>query len=322
MRSAVAFFFSAVFGIAFAAAGVVLALWVGMTVYRVELGFDWALWAWENSGLPLTVTPLELANGAIQPSTLIPTGMVAAVLCLVGLSSLRSARDALRPAGESSGGKAKLELKTPEPRVGRPLEGSLRLLHDPQPGQVFRVELSCGRTYQVHDDNRRREETGFFAQLDVAAVQNAEGWRLPFRFDVPVTAPASGAGGYPVGEDYCWSLAFYPADAAIAFPSRLPLTFGAAPQEELRAAEARETPEQKAAIEAVSRSLGMARGPLLPHEREQLRSLSPADLAMAQKVAGMPVKIMQGLLKWAFIVLFVLPALIMLLIYGAAMLLK
>lgn len=310
---------SAVFGVAFAALGIVLVSWVGLTVYRVELGVDWMMWVLGHSPIPLSDPPLELANAAVQDKKLIPWGILGAFLCLIGYRSLRSARDAIRPEGESSGGEAKLELKTPEPRVGRPLEGSLRLLQDPQPGEVFRLELSCSRSYRTgdSDSSKYKEETAFFAQQDIAAAQSADGWRLPFRFDVPLTAPPSGATGHPPGDPYSWQLAFYRADAVIAVGSTVLLRLGAAPPEELRAAEGRETAEQKAAIEDVQRKLG----PMLPHQREQLRALSPADLAMAQKVAAMPHKIAMTVIKWFAILFFGLP-LVSFLIFVLVMLVK
>ena len=312
MRNLLAAGFSAVFGVALAVPGVVLALWVGLTVYRMESGFDWIYWALEHSPFTLSATPLVLANQAVQSNALIPTGVLALFLCWIGFSTLRRARDAVRPADESSGGKAKIALKTAAPRVGLALEGSLRLLQDPTPGQVFRLELTCDRTYRP-PEGKARTETAFFAEQDVAAVQDAEGWGVPFRFDVPVTAPHTGAAGSPGNEVYGWRLAFYPADGVIAFPSSFALSLGAAPAEELRAAQALETPEQKAAIEEVSQELGRFRDPLLPHEREQLRSLSPADLAMAKKVAAMPAKMMTTVLKWFLILFFALPLLAMLL---------
>jgi len=72
---------SAVFGVALAVPGVVLALWVGLTVYRMESGFDWIYWALEHSPFTLSATPLVLANQAVQSNALIPTGVLALFLC-------------------------------------------------------------------------------------------------------------------------------------------------------------------------------------------------------------------------------------------------
>ena len=53
------------------------------------------------------------------------------------------------------------------------------------------------------------------------------------------------------------------------------------------ALEAGETPAQKEALDAVSRGLAALGGPLPPHQREQLKALSPEDLAIARKVTSL-----------------------------------
>ena len=316
MRRLATALLSFVVGIAFAVPGIVLALWVGLAVYRVELAVGYSQWAAER--LPSLAVPLlQLADYATHRESLIVAGLGAAFLCLIGFSSLRGARQMLRPADQSSGGEAQIVLKTDFPRVGRPLEGSLRLLEIPEPEQVFRLELSCRRTYVTGDQRRKQGvETPFCAEQDVQVAQTAEGWSLPFRFEVPVTAPSSDAGNFEPGEGYIWRLVFEPKDGWISFggPEFL-LTLGPAPAAELRALEAGETPEQKEAIEAMAR--GIWRESLLPHERAQLRSLPAEDLAMARKVAALPDKIMSTMFKWAAILLVAVPLAVMILFFAA-----
>lgn len=313
MRKLIVFIFNLVFGLAFGAVGVCLAIWVGLALYKVELAFDWVLWAAEYSPLPLNITPMQLASEAIQRNSLIAAGVSAAFLCWFAFDSLRSARQSLRSDDESDDGKARIELKTEHPQVGSPLEGRLRLTKDAKLGELFRVELSCKRRHISGD--KKLEETAFCAKQDVQAIQDAHGWNLPFRFDVPVTMPPSAKRDMLAGEGYHWLLAFSPANEWVSFPSLVALTLAPAPAEELRAIEASESPAQKAVIKAIIRLPGLRA--LLPHQRAEIRALSPEDLAMAQKVAGIPMKI----LKWMFIVIVVITIVIGVMMFAVATLL-
>lgn len=311
MRKLILTIFNLVSGITLGVAGIAIAAWVVLANYRVTDAFDWALWALESLPFELNVPPVQLANEAMQRNSLIMWGVGAAFLCWMAFGALRGARQAVRPANESHDGAAQIELKADRPRVGRPLEGSLRLLEDAKSGDVYRLELSCRRIRP----GERNVETPFFEQQDVRVVQGALGLSVPFRFNVPVTAPPSSKDGILTGPGFRWRLAFYRAESVIAFPSEFALELGSAPAEELRAVEATETPQQKVVIDTIAQLLG--RGSLLPHERAEVRALPPADLAMAGKISGMPAKIM----KWILIVFFVVPTVIIGLLFAAGMLL-
>jgi hypothetical protein len=160
---------------------------------------------------------------------------VAALLSFVGYSALRRARESLRPADQSSGGGAQVVIKTEHPCVGTVLEGDLKLLETPKPDQVFRVRLHCRHI----DRGLSEARTSFiFAQTqDVKAARVADGWHLPFRFEVPADAPPStvrdALGEALVGlpaDEYSWFLEFFPTDKWIAVASRFQITLGAAPQ--------------------------------------------------------------------------------------------
>jgi hypothetical protein len=215
---------------------------------------------------------------------------------------------------ESRNGKTRLVLNTGNPRVGGPLEGRLRFKKDPKPDDRYQLELYCERRYTPVDDTRSRTERPFYASLDVQPMQDARGWSLPFRFDVPVTAPSTSADNIPFNDRYYWRLDFHRADAWIAFPGDFPLTLAPADPAALAAVQATESPEQKTAIEDLGSLMG---APLLPHQRAQMQALPAEDLAMARKVTAMPGKIM----KWVFIGFFVIPMLIMALMFGVGMLL-
>jgi len=301
MRRPINFLNNLVSGIALGAVGVCLAIWVGIALYKVEWAFDLVLLATKHSPFPLDGISVQLANDAVQDSSQVAVGVVAAVLCIMAIQSMRFARLSMRPINESHDGRVRVEFKAEHPRVGRPLEGSLWLKKDAKPGEMFCVELTCMQCYYTTKDGAADNQysKAFFAKQEVQAVQGSEGWNVPFRFDVPVTAPPS-TQGFKLSRQwtYGWSLGIYPANAQNAHPSGFELTLAPAPDEELRAIEARESPEQKAAIKAIETVSGV----LLPHQRLEVRALSPENLAMAQKVAGMPLKI----LKWMFIAFIVL----------------
>jgi hypothetical protein len=307
MRKFIAAAFSLILGIVLGVVAVALALWVMLALYRVEEASGWVLWALERTPMPLTAAPMQLTNDAIQRDTLIAAGLAAAVLCLFALTSLRSARRALRPAHVSHDGKGQVEFRARSLRVGRPVEGSIWLARDTEPGETFKVELSCKRNHGSGENETN--ETAFWEHLEVPAVRSPVGWSIPFRFDVPLIAPPSSADSLINGPGYRWRLAFVRSKARLSFPSVFALELGAAPHEELRAIERRVTPEQMEAIvgNAVSRQSSVVtdtvrREPIL-HERASLQALPPADPVLARKIPVMPGKIV----KWLLIVLFGVP---------------
>jgi hypothetical protein len=295
--------FSLVLGVALGAAGIPLAVWVAMALYRAEAALDWAVWLAERSPLPLYAPAVQVANDAIRRDSLIAAGLAAVVLCLMAFSLLRSVRQALRAADESHDGKGTIELKTRPLRVGRPVEGSIWLAHGSERGWLYRVELSCKRD---HGSGRSEgSETAYAEELEVAPVRTPVGWNLPFRFVVPPIAPPSG-NRFVSGPGYRWRLAFRRSHGWLSFPSVFALNLAPAPPEELRALEEKESPAQKQAIAEIVRSVGREH---VFHERVQSRepSLSAhvtpgdarADDAVA-KTASLPGKIV----KWLFLVLF------------------
>jgi hypothetical protein len=262
--------FSLVLGVALGAAGI--PAWVAMALYRSEVALGWAVWLVERSPLPLYAPAVQVANDAIRHDSLVAEGLVAAVLCLAAFSLLRFVRRALRAANESHDGKGTLELKTRPLRVGRPVEGNIWLTHGSARDALYRVELSCKRD---HGSGRSEaSETPYFEELEVAPVRTPVGWSLPFRFVVPPIAPPSGA-SYVSGPGYSWRLAFRRSKSWISSPSVFTLKLAAAPPEQLRPLEKRETPAQKQPIEDIVRSVG--KEPVL-RELARLREPSVADL--------------------------------------------
>lgn len=308
MLKPIATAFSVVSGVIFAALGLVLALWVGLAVYEVERAIDWVLWAAERSPVPLSVPSLELAKQAVQQTSLIVASAGAALLLGIGYSNLRGPTRPVEP-DQSHDAKWRLALKTEHPPVGGPLEGMLILLKGGMPGDVFWVELACTQSRHLQGERKPRIETAFWSQQNVPANQGVQGLNVPLRFDIPMTAPAE--------QPYQWRLAVFPAKGWFAIPSRFTINLAPAPAEALRAIEASQRAAQKEAIETVGRQLHPFGKPLLPHERAQLRGLSPEDLARAVKISAMPAKI----LMWVVIPFVVVPTVLMAIVLAAGLLL-
>lgn len=304
--------FSLVLGIALGAAGIPLAVWVSAALYRADVARDWAVWAMERSPLPPYAPPSQVASDMLQRDSLIAAGLVAALLCLLAFSWLRSARRALRAADESHDGKATIELKGQPLRVGRSVEGNIWLTQDSAPGELYRVELSCKRD---HGSGRSEgSETPYSEELEVAPVRTPVGWSLPFRFVVPPIAPPSGASRHMSGPGYSWRLAFQRTKGWISFPSVFALHLAPAPPEELRALEKKDAPAQKLAVDEIVRSVG--KEPVL-HERVQLQDLSAVgdvtpggarahDTVAHNRPTGVPegASLTGQVVKWLFLVVF------------------
>ena len=247
MRSPGAAVLSFAIGIALGVPGLCLLVLLGLLKWRPELAPEWARWLEAHSPLPPGVFPRQLLSDLPQFESLWGAWGAAALLCFIGYGSLRGARDSLRPADQSSGGEAQLLLKTAYPRVGAVLEGDLKLLETPKPGQVFRVVLFCRCTDRML--SKERVSSLFAQSQDIAIAQAGDGWHLPFRFDVPAAAPPSTVrdavidafGGLP-GIQYSWFIEFYRADAWFAVPSQLQITVHAAPVD--ASAEPQTTPMQ------------------------------------------------------------------------------
>ena len=240
--------------------GTALSLWVAAGAYRSEWALRPALWAVEHTPLPLYASATRVASDLVQRDGLIAAGVLAAVLCVMALSSLRAARLALRSDDRSHDGQATIELKPGPLRVGHPVEGSIWLEHGPERGERYRVELSCSR-------GRGFDDTAYCEELVVAPVATPVGWNLPFRFAVPLIAPASGASRFTRGPGYSWRLAVRQANGRSA-PSVFTLDLEPAPVEELRSLERREPglrePELRRAVAEAARAPGGA-----PEARER-----------------------------------------------------
>lgn len=292
---------SRLIGLALVAPGALLGLWVVTAMFSTELAFDGAYWYAQHSPFELTVPPVQFANDMIQPRNRTSYGLLALLLCWIGLSNLGLL---------GRGAALALDLKTTDARVGRPLEGSLLLASAPKPDDGYDVRLAC--TQSQGSGKNRRVITAFEARLEARPVQRVEGWSVPFKFDIPATAPPTGTPGLFKPQPFDWHLSVYRTNTWISFPTSFPIELAAAPSEELRALEATESPEQRGTIQAIERA---TRAPLLPHQRARLRSLSRDDLATARRATEANDRAASWLLGRLMLFFFVVPVVVVLVVY-------
>jgi hypothetical protein len=195
---------------------------------------EWSRWVEVRFPLAPDNFPRQLLDGLLEGKSAWGAWGVASLLSMVGYSALRAAREASRPAGQSSGGKAQVVIRTERPCVGAVLEGHLKLLATPAPDQVFQVALRC--RFSDRSLGKTRNGSMFEQSVEVKPMRAADGWHLPFRFEVPADAPPSTTHDDLVEPfvgradvDHSWFIEFFPADKWIAVPSRFPVGLEAAP---------------------------------------------------------------------------------------------
>jgi hypothetical protein len=234
--SLVAALFYIVIGTALGVPGLCLLIFLCLLMWRPELAPEWSRWVEAHSPLAPDDFPRQLLNELSQGKSPWVAWGAAAFLSFVGYSFLRGAREPLRPADQSSGGEAQVVIKTEYPCVGAVLEGNLKLLETPKPDQVFRVTLHCRSIDRSL--SKERERSMFGQSQDIKIVQVADGWHLPFRFEVPADAPPSTVlddglaqflFGGPPRVQYSWFIEFSSTDKWIAVPSKYQITLGAVP---------------------------------------------------------------------------------------------
>ena len=227
-------------GIAWAAVGLVGAAWSATAAIDPAKGFELATWAFANSRVHVPWSHEQLASFAIEH--LVFVAIAAAVALLLAWSNLRRARIAFRSRDVSQDGKGELRLSAMEPRVGRPFDGTILLRDAPTPGEEFDVTLTAiGRGGVV----------AHRAEQKARARQGAHGVNLPFRFEVPASAPASGRG-------HRWRLEFAPAGRKYFGRSGFEVILAPLSEAEARIAHARHAPSHVLAS-------GTASPPAAPH---------------------------------------------------------
>ena len=176
-----------VIGTVVLAVGVALLGWALLRAISVEKAFDAAMWVAAHAPAAMELTPVTFANGVINNQFPWMIGAFGLMALMVASSIFRSSR---RAAGVSEDGKARLELAGGERRVGKPLEGQVVLARSDLVGKPFDIRIQCLRRSGKYGKFYR---TDYADSIQVTAVPGAQGARLPFRFDIPLTAPPSRA---------------------------------------------------------------------------------------------------------------------------------
>jgi hypothetical protein len=255
---------SGVIGMLWAAAGLVLGAWAATAALDQSKGHELAMWALGSSSIALPWPHEEVVR--IAMSHLPVVGVAAAVALLLAWSGLHRARVAFRPIDESQDGKGELRIATIEPRIGRPLEGTIMLRSAPSPGEEFEVTLTAltpAGTVAWRGEQKARARPG------------AHGVNLPFRFDVPVSAVPGGVG-------HRWRLEFAPAGRKpLLGRSAFDVRLGAPSEAEARMASAAHAPAQvmhaepqpltQGHVEHIEKLYGAFGGKLSERQREQIR---------------------------------------------------
>ena len=263
MRNPAAAVVNSIFGIALVAVGVPALLWALAWSIKTAWAFDVVYWIVRNYADPLPDNPVHVANEWIQRGRVVPIGFGGLVGCILGALFLRAARIATLHPDDSDSGKLRLFLAEAS-HPGRPVAGRIRVNFQASPGEVFEVGLVC-------ETSGSRHHVALHETREVRLDGRGE---LPFRFETPVTAPPANA-RYEQGI-YHWTL--YVMRPGAFFPlGNWQILLDPPPVAALQAHRAQETPEEKAALDAIEASPLAPK--LLAHHREELRKLPRAELA-------------------------------------------
>ena len=191
-----------------------------------------------------------------------------------------------------------------EARAGRVLKGEVRLAR-PREGAAYKVELVCTRHTPRGDWKRDNEH---YEKLEVFARRDADGWFLPFEFDIPVSAPASGPieplGGFIREDSHEWEVC---ASERRLFAGSRDYKIDVAPAlfAEILAAEEKLPLEARRQIEDIVDRVDGAGGQVSEHLRARLAGMSDTDRNAAK--VWLPVAAFS--MKWPVIGAVVLAAL-------------
>ncbi len=282
---------SMVFGLAAGAVGLVLA---GGTVLKF-FDIDASEWATAHSPILLDAVQMSVASPLIQEYSVFRMALFAGVYCVVALVLLNVARTCRQPLGTSDDGKSELDLKTVAPRVGSVLEGAMRLVKEAKAGDMFRVSLICNRRHPPNSESTIYGDPVriFEKREEVRVVQDARGWSVPFRFEVPITAPASQADEARRRDMFSWRLEMVPANALIAFSSGFDIVLKPPSPEALSAEESKEPAGLKAELDALMAQMAAKQRIAAPAQstqlaRVRLRAMTPSERDALRKALAAP----------------------------------
>jgi len=227
--------------------GLALAGWAVAQWTQPEQGYEAAMWLLQGSPVKLPWDH-ERVIGFLTEHT-VAAAIVGILALLNSVSLARRARLHFRPLTESNDGKGEIAFKGMEQRVGRPLEGTIKLHDAPAPGQEYTLRLRAKK----HAGGTH----GYEAKQTALARQGVHGMSLPFRFEIPATAPATGA---------TWLLDFGPRERKF-FRSEFEVKLGEAPESEIRRASAHEGEDHEEPVaQAAAPTWGTSSSASLPPE--------------------------------------------------------
>jgi len=226
--------------------GLALAGWAVAQWTQPEQGYEAAMWLLQGSPWQLPWDHERVI--AFLTEHTVAAAVVGIVALLNAVSLARRARLHFRPLSESDDGKGEIAFKGMEQRAGRPLEGTIKLHDAPVPGEEYTLRLRA---------KKQAGGYGYEAEQTALARQGVHGMSLPFRFDIPATAPASGA---------TWLLDFGPRGKKF-FRSKFEVKLGEAPESEIRRASAHEVQDQEEpVVQAAAPTWGTSSSASLPPE--------------------------------------------------------
>jgi len=253
-------------GVPLALAGATLAAFSGVAYFNHEWGYEAALFAATAYSSIAPLAPPMLPDLIIEHRFLGTIALLSLFAFLVGRGFVR------RGVGTQDVSRHTLEVEG-TPRVGQALDGRVRFLKPPKPGERFDLELLCSRTWQSVDSSDR-EERVFFAKATVPAAEDAAGWFVPFHCDLAPGPPPTNR-----WQQWRWVLRMSAADRWISAYSRFEIMVEAALPPEPAAMQG-DPSSAGSAADALERQWAVIGGaPLKAQEVAQIRAMTPEQRA-------------------------------------------
>ena len=190
-----------------AALALILLLWIGFALFRVEFAYALALWVVKATPLEWNVPAEDLARVAVRGNGL-ASAASAAFVSLVLAAVVWGNRRRMEPN--------EIVFKS-QPCMGKLMEGSLRLYRQPSAEDTFNVRLEC---QGPSDDG-----IAFSQEQTVKPISYTNGWEIPFQFHVPAKyQPVTGLTDERAHEHYVWRVITFQANQVYPTPITFPVT--------------------------------------------------------------------------------------------------
>ncbi len=173
-----------VVSLAFFAIAVPVLGWVALATVEPETGVRVATWAARQAPV-MGIEPGDFGNRVVNAPTIWIIGVLGLIALMSGLVCLR---DACHKGEDDDHGEPQLELTDDKLRVGWPLQGQIVLASKDEVGQPYNIRVECRR---MSGRRGKAYRTDYESSVEVVAVAGEGGARVPFRFEIPLTAPPS-----------------------------------------------------------------------------------------------------------------------------------